>query len=96
MSTTRFCAEPDEEDKVRHAQGRPIHEKSVIMLGWNWGKWMAGGYKIFGSSTSSVYVSQVWWGKRKWVPDGCGVNQTTGMNPDMLRADPSMKWGLLF
>ena len=33
MSTTRFRGEADEEDKVRHAQGRPLYEMVVNILG---------------------------------------------------------------
>ena len=33
MSTTRFMGEADEEDKVRHAQERPLYEICVNILG---------------------------------------------------------------
>ena len=33
MSTTRFKGEADEGDEVRHAQGRPLYEMGVNILG---------------------------------------------------------------
>ena len=92
MSTTWVWGEADEEDKVRHAQGRPLYEMGVNILGWNWGKWMAGGFKVQGNSSKFSVYKLSDGGKRKWVPHGFGVNQMTGIKSDMLRRDPSMKW----
>ena len=33
MSTTRFRGEADEDDEVRHAQGRHLYEMGVNILG---------------------------------------------------------------
>ena len=33
MSTTRFRGEADEDDQVRHAQGRHLHEMGVKIWG---------------------------------------------------------------
>ena len=33
MSITRFWGEPDDEDKVRRAQGRPFYEMGINILG---------------------------------------------------------------
>ena len=33
MSTTRFWGEPDDGVKVRHAEGEPLHEMGVKILG---------------------------------------------------------------
>ena len=47
MSTTRLWGEPDNMDEVWRAQGRPLHEMGgVIILRWNWGEWMAGGFQV--------------------------------------------------
>ena len=51
MSTTRFEGEADEGDKIRHAQGKPFYGIYVNILGLNWGKWMAGGFKVQRHST---------------------------------------------
>ena len=37
MNTTRFWGEPDDGDKVRRAEGRPLSEIGVNILGWNLG-----------------------------------------------------------
>ena len=42
MSTTRFWGEPDDGDKVRRAEERPLYEMGVNISGSNWGKWVAG------------------------------------------------------
>ena len=96
MSTTRLWGEPDNRNEVRHAQMRPLHGVGVITLKWNWGEWMYGRFKVWVSFTSSVYISQVWLGKRKWVPHGCGMNQNTRMKSDVRKRDPSMEWVQLF
>ena len=33
MGTTQFRGEADEEDRVRHAHGRPLHGKGVNIFG---------------------------------------------------------------
>ena len=51
MRTTRFWGEPDDGIKIRRAKGRLLYEMGVNILGSNWGKWMAGGFKVQGNST---------------------------------------------
>ena len=48
MSTTRFWGEPDHGVKVRHAEGGPLYEMGVKILGGIRGKSIAGGFKVEG------------------------------------------------
>ena len=48
MSTTRFWGEPDDEVKIRHAEGGSLYVTGVKILGGIRGKSMAGGFKVEG------------------------------------------------
>ena len=55
MGTTQFRGEADEGDRVRHAQGRPLYEMDVNILGEIEGNGWPAGSKFRGTLPSSVY-----------------------------------------
>ena len=55
MGTTQFRGEADEGDRVRHAQGRPLYEMDVNILGEIGRNGWPAGSKVRGTLPSSVY-----------------------------------------